>query len=146
VNLLVVLGLLISTHSMPQSLEIADARTAEQVAAAIAQCVGNNTIDQLTWFSESDETIGVVLVKGMETKGEILDAREQVEKQIAYTLDRKGKDTIKTKAYRRMYAELKKLTNLRGYCIGEGSVRPTYIIGGNIGGYFVGIKAEATET
>lgn len=146
-NILATLALLIATaqfSDIPKSeavVQVQDAKHAGEVAARLRK-----ETQHLNWFSESDEPIDVFISKGMNIKGTKQEAVIWLNSQITMSLDADGQATRGTKKYRAILAELKQLKNLRGTVIDEGTARVTYVIGGDIGGYFIGIRVKATET
>lgn len=94
------------------------------------------------YTSESDEPVDVIVSTGTPPGKpcDLTDAFNGLE--CAADSDEEAKLRI-----RLVHIDLEKTAHLRAYKVGgEDAVRPTYIIGGDIGDSFVGIKAKATET
>lgn len=96
---------------------------------------------QTFYTSESDESVSLVLLKEA-PKGESYELKSALD-CLQCVADSDDEANLRVKL---LTTTLAKVRNLRAYKIDDGKIRPTYIIGGDIGTTFVGIKAKATET
>jgi hypothetical protein len=93
------------------------------------------------YAGESDRSLSVVLTAGV-PRGISCSAASAIScLQCKSDSDEESQTRVKL-----VRLDLAKVKHLRAYKIRDGDVQPAYVIGGDVGGYFVGIRARATET